>query len=70
MDILPDFIHLFFRQFLTDFEDGLAVSSVKTAVVVVQNNDIEMYKKECCTCNYILLIKPTDFLAVFVAVAK
>ena len=31
MEIAPDFIHLFFRQFCTDFEDGLSVSSVKTA---------------------------------------
>ena len=28
----PDFIHLFFSSILTDFEDGLSVSIVKTAI--------------------------------------
>ena len=36
MDNPLDFIHLFFPQILTDFEDGLSVSSVNTAIEPVE----------------------------------
>ena len=36
MDNPLDFIDLFFPSILTDFEDGLSVSSVKTAIEPVE----------------------------------